>query len=194
MKMAGTSDDELQYQERSWKVARIRLPWILANGLGLLLSGYLLRYFQVNLKEALFLLSFVPVIMGIGGNIGGQTSTVAVRGLATGQLGRGEGRFRQFLLQQLKVGALMGLICATLAAVGAFLIESSTAFAMVVGGSLFLVVMVSSFNGAATPVLFERLGIDPAVAASPLVTTTSDLTGILIYFGLALSMIDLLVR
>lgn len=194
MKMAGTSDDELQYQERSWKVARIRLPWILVNGLGLLLSGHLLRYFQVSLKEALFLLAFVPVIMGIGGNIGGQTSTVAVRGLATGQLSGGEGRFAQFLFQQLRVGALMGLVCAVLAAAGALLIESSLPFAIVVGGSLFLVVMVASFNGAAAPVLFDRLGIDPAVAASPLVTTTSDLTGILIYFGLALSMIDLLVR
>ncbi|MDX1385470.1 MAG: magnesium transporter, partial [Thermoanaerobaculia bacterium] len=88
MKMAGTSDDELMYQERSWKVARIRLPWILANGVGLVISGQLLRHFQVGLQEALFLLAFVPVIMGIGGNVGSQTSTIAVRGLATGRLGR----------------------------------------------------------------------------------------------------------
>lgn len=194
MKMAGTSEDELLYQERSWKVARIRLPWILANGVGLLASGQLLRYFQVSLREALFLLAFVPVIMGLGGNIGGQTSTIAVRGLATGRLSRGEGRVRRFVLQQLRVGAVLGLICALGGALGALLVESNLAFAVVVGSALFLVILVASLNGAATPILFERIGIDPAVAASPLVTTTSDLTGILIYFGFAVVMIDFLVR
>ncbi|MEE2775315.1 MAG: magnesium transporter [Acidobacteriota bacterium] len=194
MKMAGTSGDELLYQERTWKVASIRLPWILANGVGLVVSGQLLRYFQVSLQEALFLLAFVPVIMGVGGNIGSQTSTIAVRGLATGRLGRREGRVRPFLLQQLRVGLVLGVICAVVAGIGAYLFESSLSYALVVGGALFLVIIVSSIIGAAAPIVFERMEIDPAVAASPLVTTTVDLTGILIYFGLAVFMIDWLVR
>ena len=132
--------------------------------------------------------------MGIGGNVGSQTSTIAVRGLATGRLGRREGRIRPFLLQQLRVGGVLGLICSTVAAIGAFFFESSPSYALVVGSALFLVIVVSSILGAAAPLLFERLDIDPAVAASPLVTTAVDITGILIYFGMATAMIDWLVR
>jgi magnesium transporter len=193
MKMAGTSGNELLYQERSWKVARIRLPWILANSVGLLVSGELLRHFQISLKEALFLLTFVPVIMGIGGNIGSQTSTIAVRGLATGRLGREDGRIRSFIGQQLRVGLVIGCVCAALGAIGAWFLQGNLSFSVVVAAALLTVIVVSSVIGAATPVLFERLGIDPAVAASPLVTTTTDLTAVIIYFGLALTMIDRLV-
>ena len=139
-------------------------------------------------------LAFVPVVMGIGGNIGSQTSTIAVRGLATGRLGRREGRIRPFLAQQLRVGGVLGLICAALFGALAYVFETSPSYALVVGAALFLVILVSSFIGAAAPIFFERMEIDPAVAASPLVTTTVDFTGILIYFGLALAMIDWLVK
>ena len=67
-------------------------------------------------------------------------------------------------------------------------------YAAVVGCALFLAIVVASLNGTAVPILFERFGIDPAVAAGPLVTTSNDITGILIYFGLASLLIDLLVR
>ena len=95
-KMVGTSDDELVYQDRSFKVAGIRLPWLLFNLTGLVLAGALISFFEVTLKEALFLFAFVPAIMGMGGNIGSQTSTIAVRGLATGRIVIGEGSVRQF--------------------------------------------------------------------------------------------------
>lgn len=193
-KMVGTSDDELLYQERSWKVVGIRLPWILVNGVGLLISGQLFMRFQVTLKDALFLLAFVPVIMGIGGNIGSQTSTIAVRGLAAGRLRWGQGRIRQFLWQQIRVGALLGGVCAIAAAGVAYLVENNIYYALVVGVALFLVIVWASIIGAGAPIFFERLGIDPAVAASPLVTTASDMAGIVIYFGFALVMIDWLVR
>ena len=203
-KMVGTSDDELVYQDRSFKVAGFRLPWLLINLVGLGLAGLLVERFQVNLSEALFLLVFVPVVMGMGGNLGSQTSTIAVRGLATGRIGIGQ--HRQFLWQQVKVGAILGLACATLAAVGAVVIErvfdlsgagmsvSLVHYAFIVGVSLFLAILLASLNGALIPLVFERLGIDPAVAAGPLVTTTMDITGIVIYFGLASILIESLIR
>jgi magnesium transporter len=203
-KMVGTSDDELVYQDRSFKVAGFRLPWLLINLIGLGLAGVLVERFQVNLREALFLLVFVPVVMGMGGNLGSQTSTIAVRGLATGRIGAGQRR--QFLWQQVKVGAILGVACAALAAGGAVLLESVwdlsgsemsislVHYAGVVGVSLFLAILLASLNGALVPLVFERLGIDPAVAAGPLVTTTMDITGIVIYFGLASILIDSLIR
>jgi magnesium transporter len=193
-KMVGTTDDELVYQDRSFRVAGFRLPWLLVNMVGLLLAGMLIEHFQVTLKEALFLLTFVPVIMGMGGNIGSQTATIAVRGLATGRVNLSESGVRTFLWQQLKVGAILAVACSVVVAIGAWLLERHLAYAGVVGTSMFLAVVLASVNGAIVPVVFDRLGIDPAVAAGPLVTTANDITGIFIYFGLASFFIDLLVR
>jgi magnesium transporter len=165
----------------------------------------LIKHFQVSFSEALFLLTFVPVIMGMGGNVGSQTSTLAVRGLATGHVVLGEGRARRFVFQQVRIGAALGVICAGLAAVGAYVLEgvldfsdSSTfsvgTYSGIVGAALFLAILVASCNGAIIPLLFKRLGVDPAVAAGPLVSTLNDLTGIVIYFGIAAALFDLLMH
>jgi magnesium transporter len=193
-KMVGTSEDELLYQQQALRVAGIRLPWLLINLVGLVVTGLLLERFQVTFKEALFLLTFVPVIMGMGGNSGSQTSTITVRGLATGRIGGSSGGIGQFLWNQAKVGALLGLVTGLLAGVLALLFQSNLFYALVVGGALFLAILLASVNGAVIPLLFQRFGIDPAVAAGPLVTTSNDITGILIYFGLAALLIDLIVR
>lgn len=193
-KMVGTSDDELVYQERSLRVAGIRLPWLLVNMVGLLLTGLLLEAFQVSFKEALFLLTFVPVIMGMGGNSGAQTSTITVRGLATGRIALGSGRIRHFLFQQFKIGVLLGLTIGLVVAAVAMLLEANVYYAVVVGSSLFCALVLACLIGASIPLVFERLGVDPAVAAGPLVTTSSDITGILVYFGLAGLLIDRLIR
>jgi len=193
-KMAGTSDEEILYQERSLKVASIRLPWLLVNLAGGVVTGLLLEHFQVRLAEALSLLIFVPVIMGMGGNLGTQTSTIAVRGLATGRLVQGEGSVKRFLWRQLKVGILLGLACALIVAVAAAVLQQDVRYSAVVGTAMLTALVVASVNGAVIPLLFERLGIDPAIAAGPLVTTSNDITGILIYFGLATAMIEYWIR
>ncbi len=123
--------------------------------------------------------------MGKAGNIGSQTSTIAVRGLATGRLSLGQGHVRHFLWQQVKVGALLGTICSAVVALVAFLFGGHPLVALAVGTSLFLSVQLASLNGVLVPVLFERLGIDPAVASGPLVTTANDVLGVIVYFALA---------
>ncbi len=193
-KMVGTSDDELVYQDRSFKVAGIRLPWLLFNLTGLVLAGVLINFFEVTLKEALFLFAFVPAIMGMGGNIGSQTSTIAVRGLATGRIVIGEESVKQFLWQQIKVGTILGVICSSIVGLGAMFWQASPVYGVVVGVSLFVAVMFASVFGVLIPIVFEKLGVDPAVAAGPLVTTSNDITGVVIYFGLATLFIDLLVH
>ncbi len=191
-KMVGTTDDELLYRERAWRVAGIRLPWLLVNLIGLTLTGVLMKQFQLRLNEA-FLLAFAPVVMGMGGNIGSQTMTLTVRGLATGRIGEG-GQMRRFLGQQIRIGLVVALVCAAAAAAAAGFIERNPAYSAVVAGSLFLAIVLASLIGSILPLAFERLGIDPAVASGPMVTTSSDITGILVYFGLATAMIDWLVR
>ncbi|MEM1201769.1 MAG: magnesium transporter [Acidobacteriota bacterium] len=184
-KMAGTSEDEVLYQDRSLKVASIRLPWILFNLVGLLGAGVVVSRFEEAFGIAM-LVGFIPVIMGMAGNVGAQTSTIAVRGLATGRLGLGDGRVKRFLWQQLKVGTVLGATCSLLVAVVAYFTggEAPLPIALAVGTSLFFTVQLASLNGVLVPVLFERLGFDPAVASGPLVTTANDVLGVLIYFSL----------
>ncbi len=204
-KMVGTSDDEIVYEDRSFKVFGIRFPWLVINLVGLGLAGLLIHWFELRMEQALILLPFVPVIMGMGGNIGAQTSTIAVRGLATGRIAERGGPSRQFLWQQIKVGAIIGLACSALAAGAAYLMPrlgildlggtgvALGPYAAVVGISLFLAILVASVNGALVPLIFQRLGFDPAVASGPLVTTSNDISGIIIYFGLASLLIDYLI-
>jgi magnesium transporter len=184
-KMAGTSDEEMVYQERPFKVAGIRLPWILVNLIGLLFAGMVTTQFQQTFTLAL-LVGFVPVIMGMAGNVGSQTATIAVRNIATGRLGSERGVVTRFLMSQLKVGALLAVVCSGLAALAAFAAGSGQLkLAAVIGFSLFVSIQLASLNGVLIPVVFKRLGFDPAVASGPLVTTTNDIIGISIYFGLA---------
>jgi magnesium transporter len=184
-KMAGTSDQEMVYQEQPFKVAGLRLPWILVNLAGLLFAGLVTTHFQKTFTLAL-LVGFVPVIMGMAGNVGSQTATIAVRNIATGRLAFGQGAIRRFLLLQLKVGALLAIVCASLAAVAALVVGGGQiGLALVIAIALFVSVQLASINGVLIPVVFNRLGFDPAVASGPLVTTTNDIIGISIYFGLA---------
>lgn len=197
-KLAGTSDNEMVYQDNAIKVAGIRLPWLLVNLVGLLMAGVVTARFEHTFQLAI-LVGFIPVVMGMAGNIGSQTSTITVRGLATGRLSFGRGEIRNFLLQQLKVGALLAIICASVVGVVAFfwnrMVSESGAngyLVVAVAATLFLTVQLASLTGTMIPVLFSRLGIDPAVASGPLVTTTNDIMGILIYFGLAFLLLGIL--
>ncbi|MCG8458747.1 MAG: magnesium transporter [Holophagales bacterium] len=183
-KMVGTSDDELVYQDRSFKVAGIRLPWILFNLVGLLGASVVVTRYEESFTPAI-LVGFIPVIMGMSGNIGSQTSTITVRGLATGRLQVIPGELRKYAWQQLKVGMLLSLVCTSLVALAAFAFGRELSIALAVGTALFCSVLLASFNGVFIPVLFRRLGIDPALASGPLVTTSNDLFAVLIYFGIS---------
>lgn len=188
-KMAGTSENELIYQDRPFRVALIRLPWILFNLIGLLVVGFLVFRFEETFQLAV-MVAFIPVVMGMAGNIGSQTSTISVRGLATGRLSFGQGRVRRFLWQQLKVGTVLGALCSAVVVGVTVLLGGGRAaveplLALVIGLALFSTVLLASTIGVLIPVLFQRIGFDPAIASGPLVTTANDLLGVTIYFGLA---------
>lgn len=193
-KMAGTSEDELVYQDRSFKVAGLRLPWLLFNLVGLLVVGFMTERLQTSevlaarFEDRAFqfavMVSFIPVVMGMSGNIGSQTSTIAVRGLATGRVGFGDGRFRRFLWQQCKVGAVLATACSAVVATVAVTWGRDPFLGLVVGLSLFATVQMASITGVLIPVIFERIGFDPAVASGPLVATANDLLGVATYFVL----------
>jgi len=184
-KMAGSSEGELLYEERAFRIAGLRLPSLLLSAVGLLATGLLLEYYQLRFTDALYLLAFVPVIMGLGGSIGSQASTVAVRGLGGGELAPGEGRFAGFLARQLKVATLLGVACGFLVGAVAFAVHRSAVIGGVVGVALFTAILVAAAMGALLPTALDRLGFDPAVASGPILSAANDITGIVIYFSLA---------
>ena len=131
-KMAGTSESELLYEERTLAVARLRLPSLLVSLAGLVVTGWLLYTFQSRFPETLLLLAFVPAIMGLSGSIGNQASAVAVRALAGGRLASGEASLATFLVRQLRVGVVLGAACGALAGAVALFVQRGPALGLVV--------------------------------------------------------------
>ncbi|WP_321533086.1 magnesium transporter [uncultured Desulfuromonas sp.] len=182
-KMAGASEEELMYGYKSFKIARLRLPWLLVNLLGGVVTGYLMWWFQLTLKEVIALISFIPVITGMGGNVGGQSATIVVRGFATGRIDFTT--LRQVFFKELRVGLIMGLVCGMVVGGIAIVWHHNPYLGLVVGSAMTIAMTVAATMGVLAPAFFKRIGIDPAIASTPFVQTSNDITGILIYFGLA---------
>ena len=184
-KMAGASEEELLYGYKSFKIARLRLPWLLINLFGGVVTGYLMWLFKLTLKEVIALISFIPVITGMGGNVGGQSATIMVRGFATGRVDFST--LRQVFFKEVRVGLIMGGVCGLTVGLVAWAWHANPYLGLVVGLAMVIAMAVASTMGVVAPAAFKKLGIDPAIASTPFVQTANDITGILIYFGLATS-------
>lgn len=187
-KMAGASEEELMYGYESFKIARLRLPWLLVNLLGGVVTGYLMWWFQLTLKEVVALIAFIPVITGMGGNVGSQSATIVVRGFATGRIDFTT--MRQVFLKELRVGIIMGCVCGLTVAAIATVWHQNLYLGLVVGVAMVTAMTVAASMGVLAPAFFKRIGVDPAIASTPFVQTANDITGILIYFGTATIFID----
>src|SRR5512139_21861 len=191
LKMAGTSEEELLYGYRSLKIARLRLPWLITSLFGGVITGYLMWLFRGTLEQIIALVTFVPVITGMGGNVGGQSSTIVVRGFATGRIDFST--LGQVFLKELRVGLIMGVICGTVVGLVALLWHRNPYLGLVVGLAMITAMTVAASMGVLAPSFFKRIGIDPAIASSPFVQTANDISGILIYFATATIFLKLLV-
>jgi magnesium transporter len=192
LRMAGTHEDELVYGDQVWKISRLRLPWLLTTLFGGLLTGYLLWLFKVALADALVLITFVPVIMALGGSVAIQSTTITVRGLATGKIDLH--RIGRTLYKEIRVGLLMALACGLTIGVAAELWHRNPALGFTVGVAMATVILVASVMGTLIPVFFQRLGIDPAVSSGPFVTMANDISGLLIYLTISTALLKYIVQ
>ncbi|RLA80565.1 MAG: magnesium transporter [Deltaproteobacteria bacterium] len=184
LKMGGARKEEFVYVGEIRRIVRLRLPWLVANLAGGLLTGYLMWLFKVTLQDFLYLVTFIPVIMGMGGNAGLQSSSIVVRGLALGRVDKGN--LLHFWLRELRIGLLMGAICGGVAGAVGALWHGTPEVGLVVWISMTIAMGVACTMGTLMPFFFrEVIHIDPAVASGPFVTTSNDITGILIYLGTA---------
>ncbi|MCD6353136.1 MAG: magnesium transporter [Proteobacteria bacterium] len=191
LKMAGTNEEELLYGSKIFKISRARLPWLITNLFGGIVTGYLLWLFKVTLEDMLALITFVPVITAMGGNVGIQTSTIVVRGIATRKVL--SEKMAEVLFKELKVGAIMGVACGLVAGSMASLWHHKPLLGVVVGIAMFCAITVAALTGAIVPAFFKKINIDPALASGPFVTTANDITGILIYMGIATLLLKFLI-
>jgi magnesium transporter len=182
-RMAGTDSTEIVYADNIFKIARIRLPWLLVNLLGGVITGYFMWLFKVTLETVLTLVTFIPVITGMGGNVGTQSSSIMVRGLATGRVTMDT--ITRFIWRETRIGILMGLICGITVGIIALIWHHEPLVGAVVAVSMSISMTVAATMGAFVPTFFHKLDIDPAIASGPFVTTSNDIVGILIYMGTA---------
>ncbi|WP_029911081.1 magnesium transporter [Pelobacter seleniigenes] len=191
LRMAGTSEEELLLGYKSLQIARLRLPWLLATLVGGVITGSLMWLFRATLEQVIMLISFIPVITGMGGNVGGQTSSIIVRGFATGRIDFT--MIRQVFLKELRVGLIMGVVCGLAIATVATIWHQNIFLGLVVGLAMITAITVAACMAVIVTTFFRRIGIDPAIASSPFVQTVNDITGILIYFSTATLFLQYLV-
>jgi magnesium transporter len=189
-KMAGASEEEHLYGFRAFKIARLRLPWLVTNLFGGVITGYLMWLFRATLQEIIVLVSFIPVITGMGGNVGSQSATIVVRGFATGRIDFST--LRQVFYKELRVGMIMGAVCGVVVGLVAIGWHHNPYLGLVVGLAMVTAMTVAATMGVLATSFFKKVGIDPAIASSPFVQTANDITGILIYFGTATLFINYL--
>ncbi|MEW6534476.1 MAG: magnesium transporter [Candidatus Auribacterota bacterium] len=181
-RMAGTDYEEV-YSDSAFKVARIRLPWLLTCIIGSLLSGAVIHYFEITLSKAIALVSFIPVIMATGGNTGLQSCTIMVRRMALGNVS--SHNVFSSIFKEIRTGLILGLVCGSFLCLIAFLWRGDASVGVILGMSMFCAVSASSILGILIPMVFKKINIDPAVASGPFITTLNDVIGLTIYLFLA---------
>lgn len=190
LKFAGTSE-EISGEEnlliKIFNSIKSRLPWLIVTIFGGLISARIMSEFQGTLNANTTLALFVPILAGMGGNAGTQSSTITVRSIAMGNI-VGKEAFRT-VVQEISVGFFVGLICSTIVGVASFYLKGEMLLSAIVALAMWANMLTATFIGTIVPLIFKKIGVDPAVASAPFITTTVDITGLTIYFTLATLMI-----
>ena len=189
LQMVGAGKDREILLKSSWENARMRLPWLFASWVGGIMAAFIIGIFDNVLQSTIALAAFIPVIMGMGGNIGTQSSTIIVRGLATGRVSI-ENSMR-ILFKEIRVGLMLGILYGLLLGVFAILkfLDVSPMLGVVVGVSICISMIIAATIGSLVPLILNRFEIDPAIATGPFVTTSIDILGVACYFLIAISLL-----
>jgi magnesium transporter len=189
LRVVGSDAMELEHK-RPIEVAKARLPWLLGTLLLELLAGTVIHRFDDTLAHVILLASFMPIISALSGNVGLQSATIVVRGLATGVYSPTS--LVGPLWREVRVDIIMGLVLGIVLAVIGWVWSGTVGFGLVVGVSLQASMLTAGFMGTVIPVLSKRLGFDPAVTAGPFETAFQDVIGFGVFLSLATALLPLL--
>ena len=187
--MSAVKPAERPYLETSvWDNARRRFFWLLFLMLSGILNGLILGHYEAAFISLPILVSFMPMLTDTGGNAGSQSSGLLIRALAVGEVDTRD--WAKVLWKELRIGVLTGAILALINGLRIYLFNGhNLMLALTVSLALFFIVIMSKLIGAALPLLADKLGLDPAIMAAPLITTIVDSLGLIVYFYTATSLL-----
>ncbi|MGD9071646.1 MAG: magnesium transporter [Desulfobacterales bacterium] len=188
LKMVGAGESFVETKS-IFKSIKIRLPWLFASCMGGVLATFIIGHFESTLKQLVFLAAFIPVIMGMGGNVGTQSLTIVVRGLATDRIQLQN--MGKVILKEIAIGGILGSVYGLFLGIVAHLGYQMWRLAVVVGAAVVFTMLLATFVGSMLPMMFARFRIDPAVATGPFVTTAIDIMSIFLYFSFAKLLFEL---
>jgi len=183
-KLGGVQPIENPYFETTtWTFIKKRGVWLLVLFVGEMFTGTALRHFDHVIESVAQLSYYVPLLISTGGNSGGQSSTLIIRGLAVGEIQSGD--WYRVLVREMVQGIALGLILGGIGMGRVLLWGDGWSFAVLIGIALVSISVMGCTVGGMLPIMIKRVGIDPATSSAPFIASLVDVFGILIYFGLA---------
>jgi magnesium transporter len=184
LRMAGVGKDSEILLKPTLANALTRAPWLFASWLGGIMAMLIITAFQSELQKVLALAAFIPIINGMGGNIATQSSTIIIRGIATGRVNMQE--LSKVVFKEMRVGLILGAVYGLFLGILAFFgFSQFRNLGLVVGLAVFFVMILAVTVGTLVPLMLKRLNFDAAIATGPFVTTSIDILGVLAYFSIA---------
>jgi len=182
--MSGISSD-VEEDDSIWAISKARLPWLFIGMLGSTLGALTMGIFEGQLEKYVTLVFFIPMLMATGGNVGIQSSTLIVQSLASRTVF--EESLIKRLLKMFSTALVTGLVLAIIAMAIVVIWKGmdQSEFGLVVATAIVAVTLLASFMGTVTPLILDKLNINPAIASGPFITTTNDILGIIVYLAIA---------
>ncbi|SBS30003.1 Magnesium transporter MgtE [Marinomonas spartinae] len=182
LSMAGLDDDEDTFSP-IMKTTRRRAVWLGINLITAFIASYVIGLFQHTLNQVVALAVLMPIVASMGGIAGSQVLTLVIRGIALDQIG--SANMRWLLNRELIVGLLNGLLWSTVIAILTAVWFDNIKIAYIIAGATIINLLIAALTGTLLPIFLKKLGIDPALAASVILTTVTDVVGFLAFLGLA---------
>ena len=179
--MAGVGHDDMFAPV--FTSAKRRAIWLGINLVTAFLAAWVIGQFEETIQQLVALAVLMPIVAGMGGIAGSQTLTIAIRGIALGQIGRSNAR--ALLFKEMAVGFLNGLVWSLIVMLIVVLWFDSWPLGIIIGLAMIINLIVAAFAGAVIPLGLKRFGIDPAIAGGVLLTTVTDVVGFMTFLGLA---------
>ncbi len=182
--MAGVSPNEDSYFGTSvFQHAKNRTPWLMLLMLSATVTGEILGYYEAAMAAMPVLITFIPMLMGTGGNCGSQSSTLIIRGLAVGEV-----QFKDIfrvIFKEIRVALVVSVLLAVVNGLRIYIMYGQNIMlSLALGITMIAVVVMAKCIGCTLPLLAKKLGLDPAIMAAPLITTILDTCTILVYFNI----------
>lgn len=165
-------------------VAQKRVIWLIILALAGFISGSVLEHYSFLLANIVTLSFFIPILMNTSGSAGTQAATVVVRGLATGEIKLPD--VWRVIRKEFLIGILMGVVAGVITALRAILLQGDVMLGFTVAVAMIIAIVIATSLGGILPIIFKRLGVDPALMSGPLIATILDTTTLLIYFNITM--------